>query len=149
MKFGKMSLSVEVTVQPLFKISIPRLFTTKFGKEKLSALFSKNKVADESLPLLTSHFVFKRQRAEFFFSKKIDQVKAGQNNDKNLSLWTSHFVLRSQRATPPRTHRISGLKSQVLKSGLDFFYFEILLAPSEIPANLPGQFSLSGQNFLK
>ena len=26
-----------------------------------------------------------------------------------------------------------------------FFYFEILLALSEIPANLPGQFSLSGQ----
>ena len=29
-----------------------------------------------------------------------------------------------------------------------FFYFEILLAPSELPANLPGQFSLSGQLFL-
>ena len=28
------------------------------------------------------------------------------------------------------------------------FDFEILLAPSEIPANLPGQFSLSGQIFL-
>ena len=26
-----------------------------------------------------------------------------------------------------------------------FFYFEIPLAPLEIPANLPGQFSLSGQ----
>ena len=40
-----------------------------------------------------------------------------------------------------------GLKMMV-KSGLDFFYFEILRAPSEIPANLPGQFSLSGQIFL-
>ena len=30
----------------------------------------------------------------------------------------------------------------MVKSGL-FFYFEILCAPSEIPANLPGQFSLS------
>ena len=29
-----------------------------------------------------------------------------------------------------------------------FFYFDILLAPSELPANLPGQFSLSGQLFL-
>ena len=29
-----------------------------------------------------------------------------------------------------------------------FFYFEIERAPSEIPANLPGQFSLSGQIFL-
>jgi hypothetical protein len=29
-----------------------------------------------------------------------------------------------------------------------FFYFEILLAPSELPANLPDQFSLSGQPFL-
>ena len=36
----------------------------------------------------------------------------------------------------------------MVKSGLDFFYFEILLAPSEIPTNLPGQFSLSGQIFL-
>ena len=28
------------------------------------------------------------------------------------------------------------------------FYFEILLAPSELPANLPGQFSFTGQLFL-
>ena len=28
------------------------------------------------------------------------------------------------------------------------FYFEILLAPAELHANLPGQFSLSGQFFL-
>ena len=35
----------------------------------------------------------------------------------------------------------------IVKSGL-VFYFEILLAPSELPANLPGQFSLSGQLFL-
>ena len=31
------------------------------------------------------------------------------------------------------------------KNDLDFFYFEIHRAPTEIPANLPGQFSLSGQ----
>ena len=36
----------------------------------------------------------------------------------------------------------------MVKSGL-FFYFENLLAPSELPANLPGQFSLSGQLFLQ
>ena len=36
----------------------------------------------------------------------------------------------------------------VVKSGLVFFIFEILLAPSELAANLPGQFSLSGQLFL-
>ena len=36
----------------------------------------------------------------------------------------------------------------MVKSGLEFFYFEILPAPSEIPANQPGQFSLSGQIFL-
>ena len=38
-----------------------------------------------------------------------------------------------------------------MKSGLDFFffYFEILLAHSEIPANLPGQFSPPGQIFLQ
>jgi hypothetical protein len=35
----------------------------------------------------------------------------------------------------------------MVKSGL-VFYFEILLAHSELPANLPGQFSLSGQLFL-
>ena len=33
----------------------------------------------------------------------------------------------------------------MVKSGLDFFYFEIHQAPSEMPANLPGQFSLSVQ----
>ena len=38
----------------------------------------------------------------------------------------------------------------VMKSGLhSFFYFEILLAPSELHANLPGQFSLSRQLFLQ
>ena len=58
--------------------------------------------------------------------------------------------------TPARTHS-SGLKSRILKltflalkmmvkSGLDFF-FEIHRAPSEIPANLPGQFSPNGQIF--
>ena len=36
----------------------------------------------------------------------------------------------------------------MVKSGLEFFYFEIVLAPSELPANLPGQFSLPGQIFL-
>ena len=36
----------------------------------------------------------------------------------------------------------------IVKSGL-VFYFEILLAPSELPADLPGQFSLSRQLFLQ
>ena len=36
----------------------------------------------------------------------------------------------------------------MVKSGLEFSYFEFSLAPSEIPANLPGQFSPSGQIFL-
>ena len=35
----------------------------------------------------------------------------------------------------------------MVKSGL-VFYLEILLAPLELPANLPGQFSLSGKLFL-
>ena len=59
---------------------------------------------------------------------------------------------------PARTLLISGLKFWVLK--LPFLtqndgeewsrisYFEIHRAPSKIPANLPGQFSLSGQIFL-
>ena len=42
---------------------------------------------------------------------------------------------------------IFGLK-MMKKSGLGFFYFEIQRAPSKIPANLPGQFSLSGPFFL-
>ena len=32
-----------------------------------------------------------------------------------------------------------------VKSGLEFSYFEILRDPSEIPANLPGQFSHYGR----
>ena len=53
---------------------------------------------------------------------------------------------------PARTLSRSGLKSRVLKLPfLTFlnlnFFFEIHRAPSEIPANLPGQFSLSGQIF--
>ena len=53
---------------------------------------------------------------------------------------------------------MSGLESRVLKWNFwlknddekwsRIFYFEILLAPLEIPANLPGQFSPSGQIFL-
>ena len=35
-----------------------------------------------------------------------------------------------------------------MKIDVDFFYFEIHRAPSDIPATLPGQFSLSGQIFL-
>ena len=73
-----------------------------------------------------------------------------KENEENEAKKTTH--------TPPRSHRISWLKSQVLKptflefkmmveSGLEFFYFEISLAPPEIPANLPGQFSLSVQIF--
>jgi hypothetical protein len=35
----------------------------------------------------------------------------------------------------------------MVKSGQDFFYFEIHPAPSETPANLLTQFSFSGQIF--
>ena len=37
----------------------------------------------------------------------------------------------------------------MVKCGLVFLNFEILLAPSELPANLLGQFSLSWQIFLQ
>ena len=50
--------------------------------------------------------------------------------------------------TPARTLSISGLKSRVFKLQSRIFYFEIHRAPSEIPANLPGQFCLSWQIFL-
>ena len=36
----------------------------------------------------------------------------------------------------------------MVKSDLKSFYFEIHRAPLEIPANLPGQFSLSGKILL-
>ena len=63
-----------------------------------------------------------------------------------------------QQDTPARTLLISGLKSWVLKlsflslkimvkSGLEFTYFEIHRAPLEIPAKLQGQFGHSGQIF--
>ena len=42
---------------------------------------------------------------------------------------------------------IFDLKTTV-KSGLEFFHFEIHAGPSEISANLPSQFSVSGQIFL-
>ena len=48
-----------------------------------------------------------------------------------------NFIVPVNYTTPSRTARISGLK-----------YFEIPQAPSEIPANMSGQFSLSGQIFL-
>ena len=57
--------------------------------------------------------------------------------------------------TPPRTSRMSGLKSQVLKPTFGdgekwsrILYFEILLVHSEIPANRPGPFSLFEPMFL-
>ena len=70
----------------------------------------------------------------------------------------AQYICLDTGYTPARTLSISGLKYRVLilpffnlkmmmKNGLDFF-FEIHRAPSEIPANLPGQFSLSGQIFL-
>ena len=66
--------------------------------------------------------------------------------------------LARPKLTPARTLSRSGLKSRVLKlpffnlklmikNSLDFF-FEIHQAPSEIAANLQGQFSPSGQIFL-
>ena len=36
----------------------------------------------------------------------------------------------------------------MVKSGLEFFYFEIHQAPSEIPANLPGSFFYTGKQQL-
>ena len=51
-------------------------------EEKFSALPSKNKVVDEKKLVQSgffiSHLGFRRQQAEFFFSKKILQMKAGQ-----------------------------------------------------------------------
>ena len=36
----------------------------------------------------------------------------------------------------------------MVKNGLEFFYFEIHQAPSEIPANLPGSFFYTGKQQL-
>ena len=70
-----------------------------------------------------------------------------------------YLLSRALVFTPARTISISELKSLVLKLtflalkmlvkyGLGI-YFEIHPAPSEIPDNLPGQFSLSGLIFLQ
>ena len=67
-------------------------------------------------------------------------------------LFRAHTAQNSQN----KWTKISGLETNIfeLKISNDgekwsrIFYFEILLAPSELPANLPGQFSLSGQIFL-
>ena len=37
------------------------------------------------MQIFISHFVFRRQPAEFFFSKKICQMKAGQNNKYDIT----------------------------------------------------------------
>ena len=70
--------------------------------------------------------------------------------------WSFSFQLLNPK--PARSHsynwtKISSLEvaifelKMMVKSGLEFFNFEILLAPSEIPATLPSQFSRSGQIF--
>ena len=68
-------------------------------------------------------------------------------------VWKKSWHLKNS-PTPARTLSISGLKSRVLKlpkmmvkSGLEVF----ILKFTEIPAsaNLSGQFSLSGQSFLR
>ena len=61
--------------------------TNGFGGELFRALTPKNKVVDEKesedgpkWQFFISLLVFRSQRAEFFFSKKICQMKGGQNN---------------------------------------------------------------------
>ena len=75
---------------------------------------------------------------------------------KKLYNFGSRYLQKCRRfILMGHTHRIGGVKSEQhfwLKSDCEkwsrTFYFEIPLAPSEIPANLPGQFSLSEQIFL-
>ena len=38
---------------------------------------------------IISHFVFRRQPAEFFFSKKIRKMRAGQNNKCDITKTSS------------------------------------------------------------
>ena len=65
--------------------------------------------------------------------------------------WIFQILHTTQNSQNNQT-KIPGLETNIfqlkmmVKSGLDFF-FEILLAPSELSANLPGQFSLSGHIF--
>ena len=84
---------------------------------------------------------------------KIAYVRAFKTHCRNMVIVFSSSVsavwcgvLNCMKSQVLKTN-IFELKMMV-KSGLEFFYFEILLAPSEIPANLPGQFSLSRQLFL-
>jgi hypothetical protein len=45
------------------------------------------------MQIFISHFVFRRQPAEFFFSKKICQMKAGQNNKYDITNYTKALGL--------------------------------------------------------
>ena len=68
--------------------------------------------------------------------------------------WLKFFRFFSTLLTTSRRTKILTLETTIfglkmmVKSCLDFFYFEILRAPSEIPANVLGQFSRSVQIFL-
>ena len=91
----------------IFVISTCFHLTNFFGEEKFSWLSSKNKVADEDFHfqrhanvfvklkclvlelLFISHLVFRRERAEFFLSKKIRQMKPGQNKKYEITKTSS------------------------------------------------------------
>ena len=60
---------------------------------KLNILIDKNICVPLKMQIYISHFVFRRQSAEFFFSNKICWMKASQNNKYDISRYKDFRVL--------------------------------------------------------
>ena len=79
-----------------------------------------------------------------FFVLDCGLPKIQKKSIVSIKIIISHTTQNSQN----KQTKISDLETNIFELKRWSFYFEILVAPSEIPANLPGQFSLSGQLFL-
>ena len=92
-------------------------------------------------------------RIKYFFFLELHSIRKKIFSQFTLVLKTQ--PLRSHWLTPARTLlkslEITNVYGRPLLGQSKWsriFYFEIHWAPSEIPANMPGQFTLSGQIFL-
>ena len=62
------------------------------------------KEAGPKCQIFISHFISRRQNAEFFFSKKFHQVKAGQNNKFDIT--KTNFSLLRQNSKKFQKNKI-------------------------------------------
>ena len=58
------------------------------------------------MQIFISHFVFRRQPDEFFFSKKIRQMKAGQNNKYDIRKTLGVMQVRNPQPPTKWLHSI-------------------------------------------